>query len=264
MQKHITLLLLGILVFSIHPVSANDNWSDDFSSDLSNWDIAFGNYTVVNGVLVANDPSTEVDSIWRNSTQGVGTWSIKVLRNDTSITPFIYPIALDKKGYSGEVPVEGIIIAYDYDKVIDGNDLDPNRATISLVTRNKPLRLDVLGQYSAPDQLLDWNTLKLERNNLDEFRLYMNDELIIGPIVSQSFKTSEYFHINTQAGAQFDDISYTTDYVNATASQTNQRSQKSYGSSKSPYPVLTVLTLPPILDIISRKRRNISEKQFSL
>lgn len=211
MKKYILILYVGTILLLSHQVSA-DAWSDDFSSGLSSdWIVPYGEYAVENGVLKSTGTSTpdKINGIWRASTDIIGTWTFSVYRPNDTITPYIYPQGFDIVGYQGDQPVQGLMIGYDWDKVINGNDLDPTKATISVAGLFSGNLMTVYGTYTADDLLLGWNMFKWVRNQQYEISLYMNGKLIVGPIKTLSFKDSnEYFNINVQAGAAFDDISY--------------------------------------------------------
>lgn len=211
MKRYFAYLILGILFLTIQPASASDAWSDDFSGELSDWDIPYGEFTTDNGELVSSGTEKDVNSIWRNSSDVLGTWSIDVFRDNDDINPTIFPIAFDKESYFGAQPTKGVYVLYDYDKLIE-HDLDPTTATIGLGIIDSPL-ITKLGLYSANDLLLGWTSLKIIINELYEIRVYLNDKLIIGPVVYATYKTNDYFNINVQPGAKFDNITYSPDFT---------------------------------------------------
>ena len=221
------LLFLVVIIGSVNAIGKNQNsdWIEEFTnpSDLNNWRVSLGNWTIHDGMLEAQkceDVSGVIAcSIWHNQTEITGVWSFDILHvgNETAGTIFYFignGVNTDKNH-----PYEGYAI-----RLKPAGDIYLDYAALGSL-QNSP------GYYIESHPFIGWRHIEVTRNQTGYMKVFLNGTEIFH-VIHDLVTSSENIFIYTRQGVLFDNISY-SETLPETASSMTSNSNNSTASSEN-------------------------------
>ena len=208
-KKKISLLLLifiSLLLINTNTVRADGVWeySFDDGDSLDDWDITYGNWTVDDGSLLATDQCENatsyeacISAIWHEQTSMTGNWSFDVLLSGQEKFGMLFFFI--GNGVQENVP-----------------DYNPIQAYVIHLWHDYRIDLDYVSfgswqyyidQYIPSSNLTGWIHFEITRDQDNEMVVYLNGSEIMRK-TNSLISTSEYLHIQAEAGMRFDNFKF--------------------------------------------------------
>ncbi|MFX0207224.1 MAG: hypothetical protein ACFFDT_14645 [Candidatus Hodarchaeota archaeon] len=246
-------ILIGtivLLVSSISPAHATDNWQETFDGDdwLDDWWVTQGNFTVQDGFLNASGCSphpllgTCINSMWKNYTAVTGTWSLDVNFDDSERFFFFYFMGL-------EITPDVCKCHPEYGFILIINEQSHGKK-VHLAYRavNPDERGIVVSHSLTTEQQSGWLHFDIIRTEVGRMVICLNDTLIMD-FTNNNFTSSEYINIHVTRGVKLDNIKYNDSIeFDCTATTTEEATTASSGGSTPSWtPIIVILSFAVVL-----------------
>lgn len=209
------MVLMSFTIVGVVSSPQTVSWSDDFSDgNLDGWTIQNGNFSVVNGTLLAAggiifDYYDPLNQISHPSSIAYGTWSFDVKVNTTSIaTVEVFDVYLAIEEWRTKEDQDGYILTISP---------DPSGGAFGIKTPGFYLRYEsleiseiILGEYAGlevyPNGLPDVFHVDVTRNMDGHFNLFVDGTLKL-EAMDNTQTSSNVFGFRASDGYAFDNIS---------------------------------------------------------